>query len=181
MGSFLVIFLLWATNISMCTPPFIPHSYTTQPTPPAFCAGSQSGPAMKVCLTVGFFGMLRQSNLAPNTRGGIDPTKHTYRDDRLVADPGQPAHSLMVKYQPDCWPQPCSSKCRATHWGGGGGAIGPPRARLVASLTIFPEQSQLTTTKRSRQFMVTTDLASSLYSLHGLRSHGDYSHLQVRD
>ncbi len=53
------------------------------------CPGlGQLGPAMKVALTFGFFGMVRQSNLAPSTHGDFDCTRHTCRGDIFRAPPG---------------------------------------------------------------------------------------------
>ena len=44
-------------------------------------------PSVKLCLTFGFFAMLRQSNLAPPSAITFEPTRHTYRDDIFTAPP----------------------------------------------------------------------------------------------
>ena len=46
------------------------------------------GPSMRVCLTFGFFRMLRQSNLAPPCQAQFDPSRHTCRRDIIQAPPG---------------------------------------------------------------------------------------------
>ena len=43
---------------------------------------------MKVCLTFGFLGMLRQSNLAPPLVSAFYPNCHTCQGDIVVAPPG---------------------------------------------------------------------------------------------
>jgi hypothetical protein len=46
------------------------------------------GPALKVGYTFDFFGMLRQSNLAPGSANTFDPFRHTTRADIAVQDSG---------------------------------------------------------------------------------------------
>ena len=46
------------------------------------------GPALRVCLTFGFFAMLRQSNLAPPSDTLFDPSRHTCRGDVFFAPQG---------------------------------------------------------------------------------------------
>ncbi len=46
------------------------------------------GPAMRTALTFGFFGMLRQSNLAPPSAAEFDSSRHTCRGDVMRAAPG---------------------------------------------------------------------------------------------
>ena len=43
---------------------------------------------MKVCLTYGFLGMLRQNNLGPLSANTVDATRHTCRGDVLIVPPG---------------------------------------------------------------------------------------------
>ena len=44
--------------------------------------------SIKVAILFGFCGFLRQSNLAPRTASGFDPTRHTCRGDVLLQPPG---------------------------------------------------------------------------------------------
>ena len=46
------------------------------------------GPSMKAAFTLMFFGMLRQSNIAPATAASFDPTRHTARGDIIPSPPG---------------------------------------------------------------------------------------------
>ena len=78
--SFQVSCLLPAANISMRTPPLqcLP---ILPPLLHRLCSitpilGSLS-PALRVCLTFGFFAMLRQSNLAPLSAAQFEPSRHT--------------------------------------------------------------------------------------------------------
>ena len=88
--SFPVTSLLRGASITMRTPPL-----RLLPILPQLlhqlCTLSSSlgalGPSMWVCLTLGFFGMLRQSNLAPPSRGQFDPSRHTCRADVIQAPP----------------------------------------------------------------------------------------------
>jgi len=57
------------------------------------------GPAMRVALTFGFFGMLRQSNLAPAAAIQFDPTRHTCRGDVVTAAPGLVVRVKWTKAQ----------------------------------------------------------------------------------
>ena len=64
------------------------------------CRGlGRLGPAMKVALIFGFFGMLRQSNLAPSSATAFDPTRHTCRGDVTLAPPGVVVHVKWAKTQ----------------------------------------------------------------------------------
>ena len=46
------------------------------------------GTVVRCALLLGFFGMLRQSNLAPRSTSSFDPTRHTCRGDVLEHPPG---------------------------------------------------------------------------------------------
>lgn len=48
----------------------------------------RTGLAIKVALLFGYFGFLRQSNLAPKTIASFDPSRHTCRGDVLFQPPG---------------------------------------------------------------------------------------------
>ena len=45
------------------------------------------GPSTRVCLTFGFLGMLRQSNLAPPSASAFNPTRNSCRGDVILAPP----------------------------------------------------------------------------------------------
>ena len=97
-NSFHVMSLLRAVDVTMRTPPLrqlpiFPHLLTQ------LCQLSGSlgslGPAIKVCLTFGFLGMLRQSILAPPSVTTFDPTRHLCKGDVILAHPGHPVDSSM--------------------------------------------------------------------------------------
>ncbi len=46
------------------------------------------GIVMKACLLLGFYGFLRQSNLAPYSQSQFDPSRNTCRADVILAPPG---------------------------------------------------------------------------------------------
>lgn len=48
----------------------------------------QLGRVIKFAILLGFYGMLRQSNLAPPTPGSFDPSRHTCRGDVFLHPPG---------------------------------------------------------------------------------------------
>ena len=89
--SFPVTTLLRAVDLSLRTPP-----HRRLPITPSLlhklcklcdCIG-QFGVVLKVALTFGYFGMLRQSNLAPRRASQFDKSRHTCRGDIILAPPG---------------------------------------------------------------------------------------------
>ena len=58
------------------------HLCTINPSPGAL------GPALRVCLTFGFFAVLRQLNLVPPSAAQFDPMWPTCRGDIVMAPPG---------------------------------------------------------------------------------------------
>ena len=91
LNSFPVHTLLRAADLSMRTPP-----NRRLPITPRLLAQlcelckeiGAIGPSLRVALTFGFFGMLRQSNLAPASMSEFDPTRHTCRADIIITPPG---------------------------------------------------------------------------------------------
>ena len=89
--SFPVTSLIWAADISMCVSPLrrilILPGLLHQ-----LCLLSYSlgplGLSMWVCLPFAFFGMLRQSNLAPRTPAQFDASRYTCQGDVILAPPG---------------------------------------------------------------------------------------------
>ena len=91
LDSYPIACLLRAADLTMRRPPLrrlpiTPHLLTQ------LCVMCDSagplGPSLKVALTFGFFGMLRQSNLAPASQNSFDPSRHTCRGDIRLANPG---------------------------------------------------------------------------------------------
>ena len=91
METFQVSCLLWAADIFMRMPPLQGLPIL----PPLFhhlCIITPSlgalGPALQVCLTFGFFTMVRKSNLVPLSAAQFGPSLHTCRGDILMAPLG---------------------------------------------------------------------------------------------
>ena len=53
------------------------------------------GKTLKVAILLGYFGMLRRSNLAPRNPSKFDPTRNTCRGDVLLAPPRTGNHNKM--------------------------------------------------------------------------------------
>ena len=89
--SFPVTTLLRAVDLTLRTPP-----QRKQPIYPALLHKlcrlcdmiGTFGVAMKVAITFGFYGMLRQSNLAPRQAADFDRLRHTCRGDVIHSPPG---------------------------------------------------------------------------------------------
>ena len=138
------------------------------------------GPAMKVCLTFGFLGMLRQSNLAPSSATAFNLIRHSCRGNVILGTSGillivcctktiQVVGStpcLLIPSIPDHLADP----------------VGDYKHLLALSTTTSSNQPLLTFNSSSGMVMVTVHMLvqalnvmcqelgvdSSLYSLHSL-------------
>lgn len=142
------------------------------------------GVVMKVAILFGFFGMLRQSNLAPRSQGTFDPSRHTCRGDVLFQTPGiviimKWAKTIQSFDQLPLIPIPAIP-----------GAILDPCAAYKALLKLAPTRrandpllclprrngiTVVTTTHLShclRIMLESLSLDPSSYSLHSLRRSG---------
>ena len=142
-------------------------------TPPAFL-----GPPMKVCLTFGFLGMLRQSNLAsrdPSTTQ-LDITRHTCRGFILIAPPGV----LLI----DRWTITLQVVCTGYNHvlsipqihHHPADLVAAYRQLLTASPTTHPNQPFLTFNTRTGITIVTVKMLTQELSimLHALRMDSTY-------
>ena len=78
-------------DITMCIPPLRCLPVLPDLLQKLCLLSSSLGPiglAMWVCLAFGFFGILRQCNLAPHSSTQFDPSRHTCRGDIIRAPPG---------------------------------------------------------------------------------------------
>ncbi len=142
------------------------------------------GPAMRVCLTFAYFGMMRQSNLAPYSKLTFDCTRNTCRGDVLVSPPGlviimKWAKTIQTMDKAALLPLPSIQ-----------GSIADPVQAFhqleKVSPTTSPNQPLLTVQRRGRACAITTKtlsklfkiivkalrLDSEMYSLHSLRRGG---------
>ena len=91
LDSFPVKALLRATDRTMQTPP-VRHLHILQKTLTQMCQLPSSlsalAQAMRVCLTFGFFGMIRQTNLAPASSATFDPACQACQSDVLHSPHG---------------------------------------------------------------------------------------------
>ena len=109
------------------------------------------GIVMKICLVYAFFGMLRQSNLAPSS-AHFDPSCHICRGDIIVVPP--PGHPYVGEVVQDC------SNCQQVL------SVTKPL------LTVTKDRTVVVTFMLSQALKVlleTLQLDSDLYSLHSLR------------
>ena len=115
------------------------------------------GLALRLCLTFGFFAMLRQSNLTPPSAAQFNPSRHTCRGDVFFVPPGLNILLPVAAYH----------------------------LLLAASPTMSPDQPYLTYLPQGRRTMVTVPILSralagllhdlgynaSLFSLHSRSLH----------
>ena len=113
------------------------------------------GVLLKVAMTFAYYGMLRQSNLAPRTSSAFDPTRHTTRQDIRLAPPGVQINlkwskTLQVASQGDTVPLPSIS-------GHPTDPVAAYEGLLAALPTLHPAEPLLTLpTKRGRRIAVTS-------------------------
>ena len=142
------------------------------------------GLVLKVAMTFAFYGMLRQSNLAPRTAGAFDVTRHTTRRDVQLTPPGvcialKWSKTMQTVGHGDNIPLPTIT-----------GHVTDPVAaysRMIAALpTRHPTEPLLTLPGKGARKTVTTALLSKglaillecididphLYSLHSFRRGG---------
>ena len=127
------------------------------------------GQALWVCLTFGFFIMLRQSNLVPPSAAQFDSSWHTCRGDIFFAPPG---HHILVRWtkthqsvgQEPVLPIP-------EELGHPTDPVAAYHLLLAASPTMSPDQPLLTYLHRGYRTMVTVPILSHALAslLHHLR------------
>ena len=142
------------------------------------------GLCMRVALTFGFFGMLRQSNLAPYTQEQFDPSRHTCRGDVMEAAPGLVSFIKWAKNMQDMERLPLLPIPHLP--GQDTDPVQAYRDLLLDSPTQHPNQPLLTLDTPAGPKAITTTLLSetfqamiaamhldtAMYSLHSLRRGG---------
>ena len=142
------------------------------------------GLVLRVAMTLGYFGMLRQSNLAPAQAKSWDPSRHTCRGDITFAKPGLVLNIKWTKSAQICNTTPLVPIPHVQ------GAITDPvaayRHMLHIAPTRHPEDPLLllparhgrrvitihTLRKAFAQLLELADLSLSKYTLHSLRRGG---------
>jgi hypothetical protein len=142
------------------------------------------GLVLRVAMTLGYFGMLRQSNLAPSQAKSWDPSRHTCRGDITFAKPGLVLNIKWTKSAQICNTTPLVPIPHVQ------GAITDPvaayRHMLHIAPTRHPEDPLLllparhgrrvitihTLRKAFAQLLELADLSLSKYTLHSLRRGG---------
>lgn len=140
---------------------------------------STLGKILKVAVLFGYFGMLRQSNLAPRTPSKFDPTRHTCRGDILHKAPGlimivkwakcaQSMDNVNLLPIPQVHACPTMDPCRA--YAAMTQAV--PAKSNNAPLLMLPNGRAMSVAYLRRcftQLLLVAGLNPRYYSLHSLR------------
>jgi hypothetical protein len=143
------------------------------------------GKALKVAITIGFFAMARQSNLAPRAAKNFDPSRHTCRADVVLEAPGL---ILLLKWSKTCQSMQQPDIIPIPHVPGSpADPVAAYKDLLRAQPTGHPNQpllslpskkgTILTITSRQlaealRELIIALELDPHMYSLHSLRRGG---------
>ena len=182
-----VAWQLRAADLTMRTPPSpkLPISPQLLTQLCQLCPGlGPLGPAMKVALTFGFFGMLRQSNLAPASAQDFDRTRHTCCGDVFLAPPGLVVYVKWAKAQqavqdtnllplPELKGHPADPVAAFRQLT----LLSPSRSSMQPLLTHPSPAGRVTVTtahlsKALQDMLTTLRLPARSYSLHSLRRGG---------
>ncbi len=187
MDSFPVACLLRAIDITMRRPPHRMLPITPEILAQLVAMTPQlgaAGPAVKVALLFGFYGMLRMSNIAPTSIATFDPSRHTCRGDVLIQLPGI---VLVIKWSKTLQDMGASQLVPLPHMPGhpmdplqayldllhSSPTSHPNQALLTRQVNGLPEPFTATFLSHLLKDMLTPlALDPGLYSYHSLRRGG---------